>query len=147
MPERFLECFYSKNGQREDTRFYNEFGTNNIPFGIACGPARKAPSVSVRHNDLVFFLDDLAKSGYLPTIRETTKKTFSEVTALAYYFESFTDNERTENPKRIRVTGQVRAGPGSRSCPRFHQHLSEMSPELMPPAHMRGRFVGDLPYI
>jgi hypothetical protein len=72
MPDdRFLECFYSKGLLSIDnTRFFDHFGIENIPFGIASSSSR-APTVAVRHNDLVFFLDGLAEEGYLPAIKKS----------------------------------------------------------------------------
>lgn len=78
--DRFLEPFYSTDLLAlNNTRFFDHFGINNIPFGIAGSTSRKTPSVAVRHNDLVFFLDSLTDEGYLPALGEATRETFSQV--------------------------------------------------------------------
>jgi hypothetical protein len=69
---RFLEGFYSDSFfTHENTRFFDHFGDNNLPFGIASSPSRSQPSVAVRHNDLVFFLAELSHQGYLPALKQT----------------------------------------------------------------------------
>lgn len=61
------------------TRFYDHFGIENIPFGIAHCASHPKPAVVTRYYDSVFFLDALAEAGYL-TIGEATRDTFRETT-------------------------------------------------------------------
>lgn len=82
---RFLEPFYKdedSNCPLDDTKFFDHFGDDNIPFGIASSPNHPLPAVAVRHNDLVFFIAGLAKEGYLPSLKQIVLETLKEVSSI-----------------------------------------------------------------
>jgi len=59
--------------------YADHFSLDNIPYGIGSSGAHPQRSVVTRLEDEVIFLDELVKAGLLPSVPESTAKTFSEV--------------------------------------------------------------------
>jgi hypothetical protein len=82
-PKHSLDCSSNKDiFERPRTRFYDHFGIDNIPFGIACSAAHPELGVVTRHHDRVLFLDSLAKTGLLRAT-DAAIKTFSGVSSIS----------------------------------------------------------------
>ena len=158
---RFLESFYGCGDTTiENTRFFDHFGHENIPFGIA-NNSEGVPSVATRHNDLVFFLAALAEGGYLPGIEQKTVDSLKEVRCSRQHLPElpfdwllqrliwtvWTHDHLAEHTQFLCRTRQNKTHSHPRSCSGLHSYLPEMPEGLMQTARMRVRVESHLPYI